>query len=246
MNRAQYLIRFDDICPTINWTIWEKVEKILFDADIKPIIAVVPNNKDPKLQVDDPRSDFWKRLRYWQSLKWSIALHGYEHRFTTNSSGLLGLNNFSEFSGLPRDIQLFKLESAVRVFHENSINIDLWIAPAHSFDLTTVDLLLKKGIYVISDGFYWRVVKRFNAVWVPQQLWKFRRMPFGIWTVCFHPNTFTKSTLFKLSEDIKVFRSRIVDLPTVLKAKLTQKKLYDHLFHYCWLNTFKFKRLLTL
>ncbi len=46
--KARYLIRFDDICPTMNWTIWEQVEQVLRTYHVQPILAVVPDNQDPR------------------------------------------------------------------------------------------------------------------------------------------------------------------------------------------------------
>ena len=46
---ARYLIRFDDLCPSMNWTVWCEVESILQAAGIKPLLAVVPDNADPQL-----------------------------------------------------------------------------------------------------------------------------------------------------------------------------------------------------
>jgi hypothetical protein len=31
--------------------------------------------------------------------------------------------------------------------------------------------------------------------WLPQQLWRFRPMPFGVWTICLHHNHWTPQTL---------------------------------------------------
>ena len=49
---AKYLVRFDDICPTMNWSVWEAVEEVLVEADIKPILAVIPDNQDDHLKID--------------------------------------------------------------------------------------------------------------------------------------------------------------------------------------------------
>ena len=60
MTQARYLVRFDDICPTMDWDIWERVEEILLENKIKPILAVVPNNVDEHLIVTRQKDDFWK------------------------------------------------------------------------------------------------------------------------------------------------------------------------------------------
>src|SRR5262252_3697380 len=86
---TKYLLRFDDICPTMNWQVWSEIEAALLDQDLKPILAVVPDNQDPVLKVDPPVEDFWERVRTWQARGWTIALHGYQHRYVTHSPGIV-------------------------------------------------------------------------------------------------------------------------------------------------------------
>ena len=50
MTHATYLVRFDDICPTMNWEAWEQVENVLVSEGIRPILAVVPDNRDENLE----------------------------------------------------------------------------------------------------------------------------------------------------------------------------------------------------
>ncbi|HET8715597.1 MAG TPA: DUF2334 domain-containing protein, partial [Holophagaceae bacterium] len=102
MADARYILRFDDICPTMNWEVWEAIEALLDRHGVKPILAVVPDNQDPKLQVDAPRADFWDRVRGWQAKGYTIALHGYQHRYINRNAGIMGLTHQSEFAGLPR------------------------------------------------------------------------------------------------------------------------------------------------
>ena len=80
-SECRYLIRFDDICPTMNWAGWDAIESLLMRHSIRPILAVVPDNRDPKLIVDSPCADFWERVRKWQRAGYAIALHGYQHRY---------------------------------------------------------------------------------------------------------------------------------------------------------------------
>lgn len=55
---ARFIVRFDDFCPTMNWTVWEAIETILDRYGIRPIIAVIPENKDPQLMVAEVNPDF--------------------------------------------------------------------------------------------------------------------------------------------------------------------------------------------
>ena len=63
MADTRYILRFDDICPTMNWAAWEAIEALLTRHDVRPILAVVPDNRDPKLVVDPPMADFWAQVR---------------------------------------------------------------------------------------------------------------------------------------------------------------------------------------
>ena len=55
---ARYLLRFDDLCPTMNWGMWDRIEELLVKASIRPIVAVIPDNRDPKMDIGpaDPPS----------------------------------------------------------------------------------------------------------------------------------------------------------------------------------------------
>src|SRR5262249_58816740 len=51
---VKLLLRFDDLCPGINWQSWRKLETIMLDEAVKPILAVVPDNQDPTLNEGQP------------------------------------------------------------------------------------------------------------------------------------------------------------------------------------------------
>lgn len=67
---------------------------------IKPLIGVVPDNKDANLCKDAPKADFWERIIQIQQQGWIIAMHGYHHVYTTAAGGCFPLNRQSEFAGL--------------------------------------------------------------------------------------------------------------------------------------------------
>src|SRR5262249_14642035 len=170
---AKYLIRFDDICPTMNWPIWERVEESLLDARIKPILAVIPDNQDLKLRVAQPNLEFWNKVRAWQTRGWTIGLHGYQHLAHTCDGGVLKINKWGEFSGLAYDVQRSKLQRALAIFDSEGVRPELWIAPGHSFDAITLRALEEIGIHFLSDGFSLYPYRDSSGMfWVPQQLWK--------------------------------------------------------------------------
>ena len=219
--RPQYLLRFDDICPTMNWSIWEPIEEALVGAGVKPVLAVVPDNQDPTLKVSDPDRRFWDRVRAWQARGWSIGLHGYQHLHTTADGGILRFSRWSEFSGLSFQDQRFKLQRACDVFASHGVRPDVWIAPAHSFDAVTLQALKDIGICCLSDGFSLYPYRDSNGMmWVPQQLWHFRPMPFGLWTVCLHANRWTLA-------DVDCFRSHLREFASVITSWSCVTSVYE-------------------
>ena len=214
---VRYLLRFDDICATMNWDTWGHIERAIAELDLKPILAVVPDNLDPVLEVSKPVSDFWLRVRTWQSHGWSIGLHGYQHRYVTKDAGLMGINRASEFAGLAEVEQKRKLAQALSIFAREQVRPDIWIAPAHSFDRVTVKLLKDMGITVICDGFFpYPHRDSEGIVWVPQQLWSFRWRPCGVWTICTHHNSWSAESLNRFLADMRRYRPVIGSLDSVV------------------------------
>jgi predicted deacetylase len=200
----------------MNWELWTKIESVLVEHRIAPILAVVPDNQDKKLVVGPAKPDFWDEVRKWQSRGWTIGLHGYQHLYVTGNSGIVGIQPRSEFAGLPADVQENKLRRGIEIFRSEGIEPQLWIAPAHSFDLPTVASLRKFGIATISDGLALAPhTDRNGTFWVPQQLWRFRRRPFGTWTVCFHQNHWTYQQFDQFRRDIQRYRHSITSLASV-------------------------------
>ena len=59
----KYLIRLDDACQQANWPNWHRIENILNLYGIKPIVAVIPDNKDPNLKyIDKGHEKLFTRL----------------------------------------------------------------------------------------------------------------------------------------------------------------------------------------
>lgn len=231
---AQYLVRFDDVAPTMRWSVWERVERLLDAWQIKPIVAVVPNNRDPRLHAEPARPDFWDRVRGWQAKHWAIGWHGYEHVYSSPSAGLVGVHRGSEFAGVAESEQRARLDRAARVFRGQNVVPDVWVAPGHAFDWTTVRLLPEYGIRVISDGLFARPVRWGACTWVPQQLWRFRDLPFGVWTVCHHINAWTQADLDRFERDVASYRERIVALGDVLAGPLPARNWLDWTFAHAY------------
>ena len=81
-SKARYLVRLDDACPTQNKEKWEKIEHILDANEIRPIVALIPQNRDEELEVSESNQIFfWEEVHKWKQKNWDIAQHGYQHKF---------------------------------------------------------------------------------------------------------------------------------------------------------------------
>lgn len=241
---GSYLLRFDDICPTMNWECWSEIEACLAAAGVRPILAVVPDNRDEKLAVDEPRNDFWERVRTWQSWGWTIALHGYQHLYVTRDAGVMGINAYSEFAGLSRCEQAEKLDRGLEIFASEGVRPEAWVAPGHSFDAITVSLLVERGIRLISDGFSFHpYVNAEGVVWIPQQIWRFRRVPFGVWTVCAHHNSWNDGDLLAFKSSISRYRASIISVEDVCRRYGARgKNIADRVAGLLWPSLIRLKR----
>ena len=217
LSTTSYLIRFDDICPTMHWHLWSKIEAALEAGGVKPILAVVPDNQDPTLQVDAAAPDFWKRVREWQERGWTIALHGYQHLYVAHDAGLVAHRKLSEFASLPAAEQETKLRRGLEIFQREGVRPRVWIAPGNAFDATTVSLLAKLGIRIVSAGWAWRpFVGPHNVTWLPLQLGHFRPAPPGVWTVYYHHNYWSGRTVLQFQEELQIYREAITSVDEVL------------------------------
>jgi len=184
---------------------WQAIERLLDGFGIKPIVAVVPDNRDAGLAVDTFDSDFWGKVRKWQEKGWSIAMHGYQHLMHhTKSKLILPYYERSEFGGLPYEQQAEKIEKAWRIFLSQDVTPTIWIAPAHCFDWVTLKAIRNETpIRIVSDGIARDQYFEEDFYWIPQQLWTLTERRDGLWTVCLHPNTMTEVELAALHRSLE-------------------------------------------
>ncbi len=122
---------------------------------MKPLIGVVPDNRDENLKGSDQGKpeDFWAYISELQKSGWTVAMHGYQHIYTTKKGGLFPLNNFSEFAGISYEKQKQMLKKGKELLKERGIETDLFMAPAHSYDKNTLKALADTGFTALTDGF---------------------------------------------------------------------------------------------
>ncbi|MCI9360549.1 MAG: DUF2334 domain-containing protein [Hungatella sp.] len=194
----RYIIRLDDISWDMNYENFARIKNMLVKYDVRPIIGIIPDNNDTLLKKqargkEIGQEEFWEEMRCLQNdYGWKIAVHGYDHVYITDDSGILGINNFSEFSGLSYDIQYEKISSGKNVFRSHGIDTDVFMAPGHSFDEITISVLINNGITTITDGIGLFPYVEDGILFVPQTWWWPHRGLIGIETVAFHVNEWNK------------------------------------------------------
>lgn len=224
-----YLIRLDDACPTMNRHLWGKMEYILDKYGVKPMVGIIPHNEDSQQKIDAPDETFWANVKAWQTKGWAIALHGYNHCYTSNG-GLKGLNPMwerSEFSGLSLEEQKTKIRKGVELMRRNGINPQFFFAPSHTFDENTLKALREESdIRIISDTISNKPYKYKNFAIIPQLGGHCTEMKFpGIWTFCLHPNTMKEADFKNVEIFLEKYSSSFISFDDIDYSSLKKKGL---------------------
>lgn len=231
---VKYLIRLDDACPGSNWDKWNQVFALLDKYSIKPIVAVIPNNADPAFNSHTSIGEdvFFEKMRRIQNAGYKLAIHGYNHVYTNDNSGLLRITAHSEFAGESYEIQYAKLSKAKMIFDKEGLDTDLFVAPSHSFDENTIQILRILGINNISDGLYSHPYAKGGCRFIPCQLWYPVEKSRGTWTICIHPDTISETNLYDLEKFIKNNRHSFIHYNQC--SPTSPLRLYDLYVCYSW------------
>ena len=212
---AQYLLRFDDVCPTMAEDRFECFMAIATQIGVRPILAVVPDNQDPELMIERHNSHFWARMRDLESAGATIALHGYRHVCESTGPSYLGLHSQTEFAGVPEETQAEWIRLGLDILRQNGLSPRLFVAPRHGFDAATLRALVRAQMPFLSDGFSSRPFTRGGVVWIPQQLWEPVERSHGLWTICLHSNTATSHVQECLRHFLHRFSDRFTNFDEV-------------------------------
>lgn len=243
--RKMYLIRLDDACSTMDSKKWQRMEELLDMYGVRPMVGVIPANKDTKQQIDDVDSEFWNKVKRWEKKEWAIALHGYNHCFISDA-GLLGLNPLwarSEFSGVPLDIQKEKIRKGVEEFRANGIEPKYFFAPAHTYDENTLQALRdESSIRIISDTIATKPYRKRDFIFVPQMGGHCIKMKIpGIWTFCLHPSAMTEEDFAVTESFLQVHKNEMVGFHDLDFANLKGKTLLSRLLSWLYFTIKRMK-----
>tara|TARA_Y100001970_G_scaffold283311_1_gene398121 strand:+ start:372 stop:1145 length:774 start_codon:yes stop_codon:yes gene_type:complete len=188
------LIRLDDIAENMNWDLMEKSE-ILFDKyRIKPVLGVIPNNKDNELLSYPRKNNFWELVRNWRDKGWQIAMHGYTHIYDreTKKKDYFGYGGKTEFCGHSLKVQTEKIIAGLKKFENEKIEIKSFFAPNHTYDQNTFEALKSSGINEVIDGYGLMPYEENEIKFIPQLFYKIYALPFGIQATQIHLNYWNK------------------------------------------------------
>lgn len=210
---------------------WQRMEDVLDEYDIKPLVGIIPANADPKTMIEPEDYLFWNKARNWEKKGWSISLHGYDH-VCISDGGMEGLNPFwrrSEFAGLPLDKQREKIRKGYSILKGHGFESKYFFAPSHTFDLNTLEALrVETDIRIISDTIGRYPYKYGDFVFIPQISGHCVRMSLsGIYTFCFHPNTMKENDFVALENFLKQNKEHFIRIDDAELPKYGNKKLLD-------------------
>ena len=184
------LIRLDDIAENMNWDLMKKSELLFEKYSIKPVLGVIPNNKDDELLAHPKKSDFWQQVRLWKNKGWEIAMHGYTHVYDKVSEydDYFNYGGGSEFSGHTVEAQTSRIKNGLEKFSNEKIKIRTFFAPNHTYDKNTFLALKNCGIKEIIDGYGVMPYTENDINFIPQLFYKVIALPFGIQSTQIHLN----------------------------------------------------------
>lgn len=223
---SRYILRLDDACERRDREKWDRIEKLLDSYGIKSLVGVIPHCEDPAMAHYEYDALFWERVHEWVSKGWTVALHGYNHVYTTNDGGINPVNARSEFAGVSLDIQMDKIEKGVGILNSHGIDPSVFFAPSHTFDKNTlVALKEKSNIRYISDTVANKPYVNDGIIFVPQQSGRVRSLPFSVVTFCYHPNAMDDNMFYELECFIKKNKNRFISFPLCETAR--KKSIFD-------------------
>lgn len=199
-----YCLRLDDACPQMNAEKWAGVERILDKYKVRPIVGVIPENRDPDF-VAVADENFWEKACEWQKKGWTIALHGLHHELHFHEPrGYYQLSHSSktEWAGKSSTEQYEMLKQGYQILKEHGLTPTCFFAPCHTYDEATVKaiaLMKTEGCPMyISDGYALHPYQRDGVYFLP--------------TYLIHPISFQCKAFIRLSIILIICRNKTLHI----------------------------------
>lgn len=223
--------RLDDITPAMKKEKFDELRELFDKKNIKPLLGVVPDNRDETLNICPEYDDFWYLIKELKANGWMVAQHGYTHVYCTQKSGILKANNFSELAGLSFSEQSEKIRKGKEILEEKGIFTDVFMAPGHTFDKNTLRALKVNGFKYVTDG-YSKYPYFYEGLKFIPCMHDTPRKTKGIITVSIHLNHISEKALGSILEFIEKNQESIIDFDEALNIseKNTYGLVYQRLY----------------
>lgn len=184
------MIRLDDIAENMNWDLMKKCEALFDEYNIKPLLGVIPKNRDSELFIYEKKENFWANVKAWEKKGWEISMHGFSHVYDkeTQRKDYFKYGGKSEFFGHSLDEQKNRINEGLKIFRNNNINIKSFFAPNHTYDTNTFEALKQNGINFVIDGYGLFPYLENGITFIPQLFYKEMMLPYGIQSTQIHLN----------------------------------------------------------
>lgn len=237
---AHYLLRFDDLCPTLARQNWGRFRALVQEYGIRPILAVVPDNRDENLNHGPADPGFWEEMGAMEADGAAIGLHGYRHVCASRGRSLVPGHPETEFAGVSYETQKEWIRAGLGILRGRGLSPRIWVAPRHGMDEATVRALREEGIGVVSDGFARVPFRRLGVTWIPQQIWAPVEMRKGVWTICLHSNTATDAVVDQLRRFLARNGSHFTSVGRLLgELRPGELSTRERLFEIAWSARFE-------
>ena len=237
------LIRMDDITECMNWEQMDRCENLFDKYNIKPLLGIIPLNRDPELLKFPKNDEFWKRVDSWKSKGWEITMHGCNHLYTQKSdkNDIFNYGGDSEFYGLDYLSKVKKIKIGLEEFEKRGIKIRSFFAPNHIYDNNTLEALKNTQIKIIIDGYGLFPYYKDKVLFIPQLFYKEIFLPFGIQSTQMHINDWNEESYKNFELFIERNRKKIVNLDHIIN--ITNPNKIQNFTNYFVEKTLKFLRL---
>ena len=243
-NNTGILIRIDDVCENMDWQLMEKLEALFDNYSIKPVLGVIPNNKDEEFLSFPRNNNFWDQVRKWQDKGWEIVQHGYTHiydKLCREKNDYFNYGGGSEFFGHSLDVQESRIKKGLEKFKQEKINIRSFFAPNQTYDENTFIALKKCGIKEVIDGYGLMPYTEKNIKFIPQLFEKVVLLPFGIQSTKLHLHSWSDEDYENFKKFIKKNSHKVVSYDEAMN-KINDNSIYK-LIRFFTSKILKLKRL---
>ena len=229
-----YLLRLDDASEHWNKNNWHRIHDLLEKYDIKPIVAIIPLNRDKELMRFPVDPLYEKTIKTWILSGWIPAMHGCNHVVNKKSSGMHPVHNISEFAGCSISAQRELIREGYRKMLEIGIKPLIFVAPFHTFDRNTLTVLKEEtDISIINDTVARDIYYKDCFYFIPQQSGTVRSLKLPIVTFCYHPNVMNDESFSKLERFIRKHRSEFISFDN-LELKKRQPDFIDRILSFAY------------